>query len=1364
MKKLLFLLGLVSLLAFTIETQAQTELCSPISNLQVNYIYGTNATLSWNSPMVGTPDQYYLIVTDLSQSTSTSFTTTDTTYLLTGLSEQTPYQVGVYTYCTNGEISDTVSISFSTICNSLMSVTVADPNSSYSFEDMYPYLYTQQIISASDLGGDSASFTTMSLQFTSSSSGVRHWDIYAAQVSDSYLTTYILPSASVVYHHIFSGDVTINGSGTGPDQWFDFQLDSVLQYNGTDNLLLTIVSSNAGYSTITYVCRMDANMNNVMLADINMSNPYSYTNPSASSQGMMAVVPLAYNIRFSSCLQESCVRPNTLIASNVTSNSVDVSWVSVGSETSWELEYKASTDSGWTSVGALTSTQYSFSSLQPNTDYSIRVRALCSTTDISSWSDETSFHTECGAIMNLPYIQNFDGSDIYGSGTDAYVYCWDRYSSILGYPYYVSTSVAHSQLGMLRFNPGATAIMPKVDESINLNELQISYWVRRTISSDIVFELGVMTDESDPTTFEVMDTAALLDDWALAEYSFANYTGNGHYIAFRVTQGISASYISLDDIMLDYIPACLNPTNLHASNIGPHEVTLTWDATGSANGYGLYLISNNDTVYYAVYDTTITINNLLSATSYSAAVRSLCGNDSSVLSSTCSFISDCDAITITAGNPWFEDFASYYAGAGLQIQPLSVCWDRPVVDYNYQDVPFVDCNTWYPAHSGSTSVEFKGSSSMLALPEFTNDIHGLRLSFWATATATSIGNIEVGVITDLENPATFVPLANAGTPGPRNHIGNYMGPFDFDTISVANGRIALRYSSTNPSQSWNLDDFTVELIPDCPSPLKDSVTVSNIGGHSATVHFVDHDSTHTEWVVYYRASSDTVWTTMTTNTTTVDLTNLDAQTTYYVYVETACTPGLLADATFTVSFTTLVTCPAPTGLTVSNVSMTAATLSWQGAADSYIITCGTDTLTSTTNSIDLTGLTAGTTYIVTVQSDCGTEGTSSAATYTFTTALCDVADQCAYTLFVLGDDSWNFNSLAIQQNGITVATVTNVVPTSSTVTLNLCNNVSTSLVFTSVTYADEVGFILTAPDNTIVYAINDMSNYSTFTFIPDCSAFAPDTCAVPTALAVNNINQIDATATWVAGDAETTWNVEYKAASTTTWQSSTVSMPSFTMTNLTPNTAYQVRVQAVCDTNLTSDWTEAVTFTTAQEQQTCPAPTNLAYAIDETSHTTVTLTWQQEANTADEWQVNYRQTTESDWNTIATTATTYTLTDLVPNVDYEANVVAHCTNGLTSDPSNTVTWHTDDVGIQGYLERNINLYPNPATEMIAVEVSDANIMITGVEVYNVYGQLINTIVSTENPLRINISGLANGMYHVRVTTDGGVVTKSFVKR
>ena len=59
-----------------------------------------------------------------------------------------------------------------------------------------------------------------------------------------------------------------------------------------------------------------------------------------------------------------------------------------------------------------------------------------------------------------------------------------------------------------------------------------------------------------------------------------------------------------------------------------------------------------------------------------------------------------------------------------------------------------------------------------------------------------------------------------------------------------------------------------------------------------------------------------------------------------------------------------------------------------------------------------------------------------------------------------------------------------------------------------------------------------------------------------------------------------------------------------------------------------------------------------------------------------------------------------------------------------------------------------------------------NVQLEGVEVIDVYGKVVCTIAGANNysPIRINISGLANGMYFVRVTTEEGVVTKNFIKR
>jgi len=46
----------------------------------------------------------------------------------------------------------------------------------------------------------------------------------------------------------------------------------------------------------------------------------------------------------------------------------------------------------------------------------------------------------------------------------------------------------------------------------------------------------------------------------------------------------------------------------------------------------------------------------------------------------------------------------------------------------------------------------------------------------------------------------------------------------------------------------------------------------------------------------------------------------------------------------------------------------------------------------------------------------------------------------------------------------------------------------------------------------------------------------------------------------------------------------------------------------------------------------------------------------------------------------------------------------------------------------------------------------------------VYGKLLQTVSMTPETTTINVSGFAAGMYFVRVTTEQGVATKSFVKK
>ena len=88
---------------------------------------------------------------------------------------------------------------------------------------------------------------------------------------------------------------------------------------------------------------------------------------------------------------------------------------------------------------------------------------------------------------------------------------------------------------------------------------------------------------------------------------------------------------------------------------------------------------------------------------------------------------------------------------------------------------------------------------------------------------------------------------------------------------------------------------------------------------------------------------------------------------------------------------------------------------------------------------------------------------------------------------------------------------------------------------------------------------------------------------------------------------------------------------------------------------------------------------------------------------------------------------------------------------------------------------DVVVYPNPTKDVVNVQCTMNNAQCSGIEIVDVYGKIITTVgtrfiasadspASAQSPVQINVSGLAAGMYFVRVTTDRGVVTKPFVKR
>lgn len=659
----------------------------------------------------------------------------------------------------------------------------------------------------------------------------------------------------------------------------------------------------------------------------------------------------------------TCMHPNNLVSTGTGSDNITVNWTEMGDATSWIVEYGPTgftPGQGTGTTETATAHPYTIQNLTSGVSYDIYVQSDCG----SMTSDLVGPVT----VVTGQYIMNNAVDTLTTCGAVIY----DN-----GGP---NGDYAASSNNLLVLYPETPGSMMMLQGTCNVENSYDHLYIYDGVGTGGT-QLGSFGNSNDQNVSVLSTTGPLT----------IHFTSDG-----TVQKWGFELFASCE--------SCFPPSGITSANITTSTADLTW--SGISSEY-LVRVTGPDTNYYAVYDTTLSLSNLTASSTYRVVIYSICGSDTSFASSAYTFTTSCGAITITEATPWTENFDGY-TGSGAQS---FICWSTPVTyAASNGTAPFVYCGHSPSCHSGANSAEFKGNMNILVLPEFTNDIHDLRLSFWATSTAPSYGTVEIGVITNVADTSTFEFVSLAGTPsgrGPNSatvgSFGNYMGPFDFNGVSATNGRIALRYTNaSSPSDSWNLDDFIVQIAPNCPSPVKNSVTATNIGSYDADISWTDNDPTHTSWNINYKESSDSIWSSLTVNTNPAQLTGLTPETSYDVNVTTNCTTGdLVPDATFDISFTTLPSCPTPTTLTAAAISTSAITLSWteHGTATAWEIeystsnfTPGTGVGTSvqvTSNPFTVTGLTSGTNYVFYVRAVCSTTDMSNWSNAATEATLCD---------------------------------------------------------------------------------------------------------------------------------------------------------------------------------------------------------------------------------------------------------------------------------------------------------------------------------------------------------------------------------------
>ncbi|NHM08065.1 hypothetical protein G4D82_12605 [Flavobacterium sp. CYK-4] len=338
-------------------------------------------------------------------------------------------------------------------------------------------------------------------------------------------------------------------------------------------------------------------------------------------------------------------------------------------------------------------------------------------------------------------------------------------------------------------------------------------------------------------------------------------------------------------------------------------------------------------------------------------------------------------------------------------------------------------------------------------------------------------------------------------------------------------------------------------------------------------------------------------------------------------------------------------CGTAIGLNATSVTTTTATLNWASVPNilNYSVqyrrvgTTSWTTVTSTTNSKAITGLTHSSTYEFQVKATCLLGGAYSApATFSTLVPTCNVPDG-------LSSSNITPTTATLNWTAVTGATSYNIqYRKTGTTTWTTTTSTSASKALTGLTAATGYDFQVQAVC-LINSAYSPIANFSTLAY----------SCGTPTALSATSITGTSATISWAAVSGATSYNLQYRIVGTTAWTTTTSSTTSKALTGLTHSSAYEFQVQAVCV--ITSAYSTPATFNTLI--LSCGTPTLLT--VNSTSLSGASVSWAAVSG-ATSYKIQYRKTGTTTWSNTTSTTTTKSLSSLSSGTFYEFQVQAVC--------------------------------------------------------------------------------------------------------
>jgi gliding motility-associated-like protein len=340
----------------------------------------------------------------------------------------------------------------------------------------------------------------------------------------------------------------------------------------------------------------------------------------------------------------TCRKPNNLTDTATTTNGATISWTQLPNpDTSVATEWHVlalpcgspaptANATGFETVTNVTN--YIYTTLNPATCYDVYVRASCSATDVSLWGGPTSFTTLC-VPYSVPFFEGFNTDST--SQT-----CWtvlnvngdgDAWNMNTNFNTFEGNECAALTTD---FNAGVNndwLISPTI--ILNGNQrLKYHYRVQSTGEPND-FRVVLSTSGIDPTSFtQTLVPLATYDNITYIQniVNMPGVTGPVN-IAWHVPAGgLDGWRIFIDNVIIEDIPACAEPSGLTATQLTPTSALLGWTQpnTNVTQWEVILQAPNLPAPLASQSGTVVNVNPALftglnPATQYTFYVRAVCG-------------------------------------------------------------------------------------------------------------------------------------------------------------------------------------------------------------------------------------------------------------------------------------------------------------------------------------------------------------------------------------------------------------------------------------------------------------------------------------------------------------------------------------------------------------------------------------------------------------------------------------------------------------------------------------------------------------------------------------------------------------------